>query len=256
MADTVDAATELTKRWWRQPDRYGALLLLLIANYLMALLVEGKTASQVFILGLTVMTLLLALHTSGVRGRIVGVAIGACGFAVAVALVEAGRNGARASALLSLVVGLLLLVAPISILRRILGHHRIVTSETLAAALCVYLLIGLAFANLYTATYRWVPESFSGVGSGTAALSDLVYFSFVTLTTVGYGDILAKTDLARSLAVTEALLGQIVLVTFVGRVVGLMAQPESRPGIRRMHEVTEEEEAKAEDPQTEDNSDT
>jgi hypothetical protein len=245
MADPVDTATAITKRWWRQPDRYGALLLLLIANYLMALLIEGRTAAQLLILGLTVATLLLALHTSGVRGRIVAFAVSACGVAVVIALVEAGRNGAKASAVLSLVMGLLLLAAPVSILRRILGHHRIITSETLAAALCVYLLLGLAFANLYTAIYRWSPDAFRGVDSPPGSLSDLVYFSFVTLTTVGYGDILAVSDLPRSLAVTEALLGQIVLVTFVGRVVGLMASPEGRPGLKNMHEATEEAETDA-----------
>jgi hypothetical protein len=240
MADPVDAATEATLRWWRQPDRYGALLLLLILNYLAALLVGGSTGGQGPILLLTILSLLLALHTSEVRGRVVAFAFGACGVAVVVAAVEAARNEARASAVVSMVVGLLLLVTPATILRRILGHHRIVSTETLAAALCTYLLIGLAFANLYAAVDAWDVAAFTDVDAGDR-LSDLVYFSFVTLTTVGFGDIVPKSDLARSMAVTEALMGQIVLVTFVGRIVGLMAAPARRVPLANMHEVFEEE---------------
>jgi hypothetical protein len=245
MADPVDAATGATLRWWRQPDRYGALLLLLVLDYLAALLVGSHTTGQPVLLLLTILSLLLALHTSQVRGRVLAFALGACGVAVLIAIVEAARNEARASAVVSMVVGLLLLSTPVSILRRILGFHRIISSETLAAALCTYLLVGLAFANIYTAIDAWTPGSFDNVDASDR-LSDLVYFSFVTLTTVGYGDIVPTTDLARSLAVTEALMGQIVLVTFVGRIVGQMAAPSRPTPLANMHEAFEEEVGQAE----------
>jgi hypothetical protein len=240
MPEPVDEATERTRRWWRQPDRYGALLVLLVLNYTVALLIESRTGGQVLILVLTIASLLFALHTSEVRGRIVAVAIAACVAAGAISVVEAARHDARASALLSMVIGLLLLATPISVLRRILGYHQIITSETLAAALSVYLLLGLAFANLYTGIDRWDPGTFTNVEAGER-LSDLVYFSFITLTTVGYGDIVATSDLGRTLAVTEALMGQIILVTFVGRIVGLMAGPRGH-SVRENLTISREEE--------------
>jgi hypothetical protein len=220
--EAMDAATDATERWWRQQDRYGALLVVLVLNYLTGLLFEGFAGGQGMVLALTILSLHFALHTSGVHGRVRLVAGIACAIAVGIAAEEAARGEANASALLSLVMGLLLLAAPIAILRRILGHHRIVSIETLAAALCTYLLLGLGFANLYIALDTWTAGTFTNIDSPDR-VSDLVYFSFVTLTTVGFGDIVATGDVARSLVVTEALLGQIVLVTFVGRIVGQMS---------------------------------
>lgn len=233
-------AEERTRRWWNQPDRYGTLLALLVLNYLTGLLLQNEKGVQLVALVLTVGSLLLALRTSEVRGRVMVVAVAACGVAVAISAVEAARNEAASSAIVSLVLGLLLLAAPVSILRRILSAHRIVTSETLAAALSVYLLLGLAFANLYVAMEVWDPGTFTGVAPGDLQ-SDLVYFSFVTLTTVGFGDITAVSDTARSLVVSEALLGQIVLVTFVARVVGLMGAPHDREERQRLREELEAE---------------
>lgn len=232
--------TERTRRWWNQPDRYGALLVLLVLDYLTGLLLENQQGAQLLALALTVGSLLLALHTSEVRGRVMLVALAACGVAVAISGVEAARNEAASSAIVSLVLGLLLMAAPVSILRRILSAHRIVTSQTLAAALSVYLLLGLAFANLYVAMEIWDPGTFTGI-EGSDVQSDLVYFSFVTLTTVGFGDITAVSDAARSLVVSEALLGQIVLVTFVARIVGLMGTPHTRDERRRLREQLEAE---------------
>jgi len=239
MADPMDAATEATRRWWREQDRYGALLVLLVLTYLAALLFEGFRGGQGLVLTLSMISLHFALHTSGVRGRVRIVALAACGAAIVIGLLEAARGEAGASALLSLVMGLLLLSAPIAILRRILGHHRIVSIETLAAALCTYVLLGLGFGNLYAAIDTWTPGTFVDVGAPDR-ISDLVYFSFITLTTVGFGDIVPIGDLARSLAVTEALLGQVILVTFVGRIVGQMNRGDGEPRDKTVAEALEE----------------
>ncbi|OWY59584.1 hypothetical protein B7486_73790, partial [cyanobacterium TDX16] len=114
--DAVDDAADATQRWWRQQDRYGALLLVLVLNYLTGLLFEGFAGGQGLVLALTILSLHFALHTSGVHGRVRLVAAIACGVAVVIAAEEAARGEANASALLSLVMGLLLLAAPIAIL--------------------------------------------------------------------------------------------------------------------------------------------
>jgi hypothetical protein len=100
-----------------------------------------------------------------------------------------------------------------------------VTLQTMFGVLCLYLLSGLFFAFLYGAVdlYSDTPVF---VGGGDER-DDFLYFSFSTLTTTGYGDLVAATELGRSLAITEALLGQIYLVTVVALIVANM-RPRSR----------------------------
>jgi membrane protein CcdC involved in cytochrome C biogenesis len=111
---------------------------------------------------------------------------------------------------------------------RVLAHQRI-TRDTVTGALCGYLLIAYIFGALYAALARLAPASLSvgspGLATGGADtfVQDswtLTYFSLTTLTTLGYGDILPVSPLARSLAMLEALTGQLYLAAFVARLVG------------------------------------
>jgi hypothetical protein len=91
--------------------------------------------------------------------------------------------------------------------------------------LCIYLLIGSIFAFAFG-----LVDSLSSVPffaqHAAASTHNLLYFSFVTITTTGYGDLTAATDVGRSLAIAEALTGQIYLVTVVATIVGgLRSQP-------------------------------
>ena len=93
----------------------------------------------------------------------------------------------------------------------------------LAGALCAYLLLGLLFSSAYM--FMSVHEGgsiFSQIQQATTV--DTMYFSFITMTTVGYGDLTPVQDLPRMIAVTEALIGQIYLVTAVGLLVGNMGR--------------------------------
>jgi voltage-gated potassium channel Kch len=99
-----------------------------------------------------------------------------------------------------------------------------VDAEHLYAALSAYLLAGIFFGNFY-----WVLEQ---IGPGTfAAAGDFsrmsaIYFSFVTLATLGYGDIVPRTDVARGLAIVEGVGGQLFLAVMVARLVSLYARAE------------------------------
>jgi Ion channel len=100
-----------------------------------------------------------------------------------------------------------------------------VTADKIYGALCVYLLIGLTWGFMFLTLEGVQPGSFlvgqarsSGIAKDPATL---VYFSFVTLSTVGYGDITPFSPPARSLAFTEAIIGQIYLAVLVARLVGL-----------------------------------
>ncbi|MHC5011725.1 MAG: potassium channel family protein [Planctomycetota bacterium] len=117
-----------------------------------------------------------------------------------------------------------------------------VTLDRILAALCVYLLLGLVWAEFYGLVHVYAPDSFHfateeahTTASAVAHRSRTVYFSFVTMTTLGYGDITPTSGVTRSLAIVQATVGQIYLTVLVARLVGLHiahGQP-GRPGGRQ-----------------------
>lgn len=96
-----------------------------------------------------------------------------------------------------------------------------VDGETVYAALSTYLLVGLFFGVVYSAIEFMQPDSFSGPDPFTEA--NAVYYSFVTLATLGYGDFLPRSGLARGVATFEVIGGQLFLAVMVARLVGLFA---------------------------------
>ena len=112
-----------------------------------------------------------------------------------------------------------------AILSYVLGSGK-VTWDKIYGAICAYLLLGYAWTFAYSVIETAQPGSFTSVGSSmptdvVGRVMQLRYFSFVTLATVGYGDIVPRTPAARTLASLEAILGQFYLVALVGRLVGL-----------------------------------
>jgi hypothetical protein len=90
--------------------------------------------------------------------------------------------------------------------------------QTLYGAMCAYFLIGLIFGSLYGAMNDFSTDSIFGVPVEWSVYS---YFSFTTLTTVGYGDYTLQTDLARRIAMIEAVGGQLFIATTLARLVSL-----------------------------------
>ena len=101
----------------------------------------------------------------------------------------------------------------------VLGARRI-NPDVLMGGIAIYLLVGYLFAMFYVLVERWLPGSFTHINSDAFLAEQMQYFSFVTLSSVGYGDISPVSYLARRLAVMEAVFGQIYLAVFVGRLVG------------------------------------
>ncbi len=98
-----------------------------------------------------------------------------------------------------------------------------VTIDLIMASACAYILIGLVWAYFYHFVEVLHPKSFTLPWTPGDDLWDFYYYSFVTLTTVGYGDILALTKPARALSILEALTGQLYLAIMISRLVGLHA---------------------------------
>jgi voltage-gated potassium channel Kch len=123
----------------------------------------------------------------------------------------------------------LVLVAAVRAFRHAL-RAREADSEHLYAALSAYLLAGFFFGIVATTLDRVAPGSYvegnSAGGSGLSTI-DAIYFSFVTLATLGYGDIVPKSDLARGLAVVEAIAGQLYIAVLVARLVAVSVSKKS-----------------------------
>jgi tellurite resistance protein TehA-like permease len=178
-------------------------------------------------------TLLLALRVAGVprRWRLLADVFFAASAIVssvtlAIALTTTSDLSVFDSERVSPVWVLFAIVTPVAVIRRLL-QHRGVTTETLLGAIAGYLLIALAFcyADLFLDDVQPGPY-FAGIVD--APTTSFMYFSLSSITTVGYGDLAALTPLSRLLATTEAVIGQVYLVTFVAMLVGLMIQSRSR----------------------------
>ncbi len=206
-------------------DRYGLVLTLLVATYVLASALPLHTwvgPALVALQGVTVTVTLAASGATTIRRR-------ACTIAASVAFVisvGAAMAGGRAGGIPALISAVLLSAAFVAIVRRLVGHER-VTSQTLLGAMCCYVLFGLIYTFIYAALSRLDPHPFLTPG-GSHSLSDFLFFSFTTLTTTGYGNLVPATGLGRALAMLEALSGQLYLVTVVARLVALWM-----PAVRR-----------------------
>jgi hypothetical protein len=208
------------------PGRYGLLLFLLIVTYLLSAFTESHWIGAVQ-LAVFVATGFLALRSSGLPRRraqliaIVGVTASAAAFGLSVT-----RPNDEAIAAASIWTGVLLLATVVVIVRRILAFET-VTIQSIFAAVSAYLTIGLMFAAFYAADYQLHGHHFFVGHEGPSNSQTFQYFSFTTLTTLGYGDFTAFDSGGRAIAVLEALTGQIFLATLVARLVAAFRAPTS-----------------------------
>jgi Ion channel len=203
--------------------RYGLLLLVLIATYLLSAFTTGRWVEGFQILAF-VATLLLALRNTRASRRVARTVGGVvlAGSAAAAGLVVSRPSDAVLGAA-QIWTGLVLLVTVIVIVRRILAETS-VTLQSIYAALAAYTIIGLMFAAFYGAIGHLGSGPFFANGS-PGSTQTFQYFSFTTLTTLGYGDFTAAGNGGRAVAVMEALVGQIFLATLVARLVSAFRPP-------------------------------
>ena len=123
-----------------------------------------------------------------------------------------------------------LLLATAALMQEVLRRGE-VDRDVLFGAGCVYLLIGISWASLYHFVLALSPGSLSlpFAATGERSLLDVFYFSFITLTTTGYGDILPQTTAIRSLVVLQSLVGILFPAVLVARLVSLYAEGPHSP---------------------------
>lgn len=171
------------------------------------------------------LTLLLALYAADMQGRRLRVAVAlVTAIVLGVIIASVAGESSTVRGITAIADGLLVVLAPPAVVSGVYHNLRAtgqVTIVVVAGVLCIYLLLGLFFAFTYVAVQNLGSAPF--FANGAAATSPKsVYFSFVTMTSVGYGDYTARTNLGHMLSITEALIGQIYLVTVVAAIVARM----------------------------------
>jgi hypothetical protein len=200
---------------------YGVVLLLVILSIGFQMGFEASDWTRFVTIVLQAATLVAAVRVARVRGG-TRLASAVAILAVISSLLTWLIRGDIPAAPAAIVNGLLVAVAPLAIARGLIRDLRgdpEVTVATLQAVLAIYLLLGMFFSFLYGVLGAIDADKlFSEVADPTR--EDDLYFSFVTLCTVGYGDLTPAGNLARSFSVAEMLFGQIYLVTVVSLIVG------------------------------------
>jgi hypothetical protein len=216
LAATVDAGA----RTLRGSRRYLLVLLLIVTSFMFTAAAPDAGWARGALLLIESATLAVALWTSragGLAARLLLV-----GVAAVLAAVQVETTDRTLTSAASVLAGLFV-VATISVIARGVIGERQVNQQAVIGAVCIFVLLGMLFTFVYSvvAVYGAGPF-FVQDTDGNAAVRQ--YFSFVTLTTVGYGDYAPASDLGRTLSNTEALLGQLYLVTIVAVLVGRMTR--------------------------------
>jgi hypothetical protein len=219
---------------WRERARDPALTALLAVQCFILLVAApaaatghwgGSTAVELAVLGVAVAVFVISYGVVPTTIAVFAIACGAAGVTMQIlapsdAALLLGTIGAFAAQLLVIYLLGHAVLAPGEITR-----HRVL------GAIALYLGLGMAFAGAYRLCWELIPGSLANIPPGTGpfqAFSSILYFSFVTLTSVGYGDIVPVEPFVRSLSNLEAIIGQLYPATLLARLVTLELERRRR----------------------------
>ncbi len=199
-------------------NSYGSVLVFVLISYGLTVMVTSTWGKSVVLL-VQMLTVWLALHVSHAR-RVVRIV---ANFALLVAAVAAvlnlfGTQGSNLRAFVFSASCVLYFIAPMSVLRDIVSRRTEVDQEVVLGAIDAYLLVGMFFAFLYGTIASFQPSDFFGSGVSETG-PQFLFFSFTTLTTTGYGNLVPAGNPGQAFAVLEMLIGQLFLVTAVAKVI-------------------------------------
>jgi hypothetical protein len=222
--------------------RYAAILVLILCTIGFQLAAPDTDWARFITVLLQGGTLLLSLRVGRIHGLLDRLLIALVVVAIALSVIGLTEIASLRDLDARLINLLLIGFAPVAILIGIVtdmrARHR-VTVRTIIGVLSIYLLIGLIFTFVFgiIAASTSTPFFKHGIAGDSA---DYLYFSYATLTTVGYGDLVAGLHAGRSVAIIEALIGQIYLVSVVSLIVGNLGRlpsgggpPRARPASSR-----------------------
>jgi hypothetical protein len=204
----------------RSAHSYGLVLGLILVVFVFTSVAPNSPWADSTLVLLQSLTLVTALWTSGVAKADSRISISLVALATASALALLVFGGDFFKAVVLILAGLLTLATILTVALGIVDQGE-ANVKAVTGAVCVYVLIGLLFVFLYGVIATVSSSDFFAQGTdGTRSLR--LYFSFVTLATLGYGDYTPAHELGRTLAIVEALFGQLYLVTVIALLVSRM----------------------------------
>lgn len=221
-------------------DRFGRVLLLLIITVFFSIAAPDEPWAWLATTVVLAVNLRTAMLASSVRPNVVRAWSLVAGLGIVVSIFIAITQQAKAASGGLALTALLLTLVTIGAIARRLWLQAEISMLTVLGAVCIYVLLGLSFAFMFQAVGDLGSQPFFASQEG-GTRSDYMYFSFITMATVGYGDLTPQRGLGRALAVTEGLLGQIYLVTAVAALVGNLGRARA-PRQERNEEALEEDE--------------
>lgn len=227
--ETASRRARQRQRWLRRAeqisDEFGLVLLLVLITYVLTSLLENRGWDAVVLTVATSATSVVALVSSHARIEAVRIALLLSAITVILAAIGAADEDHIWLEFASVIQISLLCVAMGAVLRRVVSAGE-VGSRTILGALSVYAVLGILFTFLYGAVDRIQSGPFfEGVHDPKGA--DFIFFSYTTLTTTGYGNLVPGGQPGQLISGIEMMLGQIFLVTLVAGLVSLW-----RPGER------------------------
>jgi voltage-gated potassium channel len=204
----------------RAAHSYGLVLGLILVVFVFTSVAPNSPWADSTLVLLQSLTLVTALWTSGVAKADSRISIALVTLATASALALLVFGGTFFKAVVLILAGLLTLATILTVALGVIDQGE-ANVKAVTGAVCIYVLIGMLFVFLYGVIATVSSGDFFAQGTdGTRSLR--LYFSFVTLATLGYGDYTPAQELGRTLAIVEALFGQLYLVTVIAVLVSRM----------------------------------
>jgi hypothetical protein len=223
------------RRAQRASDAFGLVLVLVVTTYVLASVLSNRGWAAVLLTIATGSTSVVALTSSHARPVLVRRTLILAVLATALAFVSAASGGHLSLNIASFIEIGMLAVAMAAVLRRVVTSDT-VSFRTILGAISVYIALGILFTWVYGVIDRIEGGGFFGAGV-PARGSDFLFFSYTTLTTTGYGDLIPAGQVGRMVSGLEMMLGQVFLVTLVAGLVslwkpgeGLLRRRERRAG--------------------------
>ena len=220
--------------WWKRSieNRYSQMLATIILLFLVAPNFKG-IIGQIFISAVFLGTIITIIRTFNLNKRFFFLLLMLAGTSFSLDIYNRVQGNLERGKLLGLLVqiiySLFVLAALVTINRKIFSEKR-VNADTIKGGISVFFLIGTVWALLYNMVYLLDPDAFSSSVETLELFESMFYFSFTTLTTLGYGDITPVSNLARTLANLEAIAGMMYPSIFIARLVGLYTAQEMSDG--------------------------
>jgi hypothetical protein len=208
-------------------SRYGLVLVLLVCSVMNAIISSPGVPSALLTAGLEGAAVLVALSRPATSNLLRILLTGGVLISVVLAAVKVGSVMRGLSDLFG--AGLILTLPAIIVMR--FRRNLYVNVQSVLGAVCIYLVIGIIYANVDSALGHLTGQRFFAEAP-RATSSQFMYFSLVTLCTVGYGDLTPQTAGGRALAVSEALTGQLYLVTVIALLVSNFGRSRQPPSPR------------------------